>query len=411
MITTTHTDLSTDYTRHSLHYQLLPHREDVVPVAVGVIRQQDQVLLAWRNARQHQGDRYEFPGGKVDAGESPAQALVRELQEELGIEVTHFRPMQRLTFHYPEKTVCLYVFLVEGFSGEPEGQEGQALSWVSMEELPLLRFPDANAAIVRAVSLPWIYRISPAVTLPASDSRTISDSKTITDSDPRHQWEPKFHQSVETVCKTLPEHSVVYLRQPEWPVELVPIVVPGIQQHRPDLSLGISLSWWHALQHSPAFNPNSYLNSDLKSEQTCGQNTDKNNDQNTDANTVLTPRKPITSIHLSHSTLMMQSPASMAQLRTELASAGNSQCWIVASVHDETSIQQANALGVDAVFLGNVQATPTHPGKLGLGWSAFARLAASAECPVYALGGMSEATLDTAQQHGAWGIAGIRLAD
>lgn len=377
MITTTHTELSTDYTRHSLHYQLLPHREDVVPVAVGVIRQQDQVLLAWRNARQHQGDRYEFPGGKVDAGESPAQALVRELQEELGIEVTHFRPMQRLTFHYPEKTVCLYVFLVEGFSGEPEGQEGQALSWVSMAELPLLRFPDANAAIVRAVSLPWIYRISPAVTLPASDSKTISDLE------PSHQWEQKFHQSVETVCKTLPEHSVVYLRQPEWPVELVPIVVPGIQQHRPDLSLGISLSWWHALQHSPAFNP------------TTGPQ----------------PRKPISAIHLSHSTLMMQSPASMAQLRAELASAGNAQCWIVASVHDETSIQQANALGVDAVFLGNVQATPTHPGKLGLGWSAFAKLAASAECPVYALGGMSEPTLDTAQQHGAWGIAGIRLAD
>ena len=133
----------------------------VVDVAVGLIVQGHQALIAWRGGERHQGDRYEFAGGKVDQGETPAQALVRELHEELGIVVTHQQFLQRLTYAYPEKTVRLHVYRVDQFTGTPHGREGQPLLWVALDQLDQYQFPDANAPIVRAAQLPCHYVISP----------------------------------------------------------------------------------------------------------------------------------------------------------------------------------------------------------------------------------------------------------
>ena len=120
----------------------------LIDVAVGVIVNGHNVLLSKRAAHLHQGDKWEFPGGKIEAGEQLADALTRELNEELGITVETQTPWFSLTFDYPEKTVRLNMAVVTEFSGNPHGREGQPVEWVSIDTLHTLVFPDANQPII-----------------------------------------------------------------------------------------------------------------------------------------------------------------------------------------------------------------------------------------------------------------------
>ena len=124
-------------------------------VAVGVIYRQGQVCIAKRHSNQHQGGLWEFPGGKVESGETAVSALVRELQEELGIDVditeTMPQPLIEVVHQYPDKKVRLDTFVIEHFSGEPKGMEQQPVQWVAVKDLNTYAFPDANVAIVNAV--------------------------------------------------------------------------------------------------------------------------------------------------------------------------------------------------------------------------------------------------------------------
>ena len=133
-----------------------------VHVAAAVIRGTDgKILIARRADAQHQGGLWEFPGGKVEAGESVEAALGRELQEELGIVVSAARPLIKVQHDYPDKQVLLDVWEVSAFSGEPRGVEGQPLAWVSARDLPNYEFPAANQPIVTAARLPDQYLITP----------------------------------------------------------------------------------------------------------------------------------------------------------------------------------------------------------------------------------------------------------
>ncbi len=123
-------------------------------VAVAVIEDGGRILLARRPPQAHQGDRWEFPGGKVEPGETVVAALARELEEELGITPRRYRPLLRLRHDYPERAVRLDVWKVTAFDGVPEGREGQPLRWVTADALPHQHLPDANRPIVTAVRLP-----------------------------------------------------------------------------------------------------------------------------------------------------------------------------------------------------------------------------------------------------------------
>lgn len=130
-------------------------------VVAAVIRREGRILIAQRPRDKHMGGLWEFPGGKVEPGEPPRQALVRELGEELGIAPADCAPLIRISHDYPDKAVCLDVWEVTAFSGEPHGREGQAVRWVTPEELPGFDFPAANRPIVTAARLPGRYLISP----------------------------------------------------------------------------------------------------------------------------------------------------------------------------------------------------------------------------------------------------------
>jgi 8-oxo-dGTP diphosphatase len=125
-----------------------------VHVAVGVIfNPKGQLLIARRHDDAHQGGLWEFPGGKVESGETVGDALARELREELGIvvHVSSCTQLLEIRHDYTDKVVLLDVWTVSGFDGEPVGKEGQPLRWVEPQALPEYEFPAANAAIVDTI--------------------------------------------------------------------------------------------------------------------------------------------------------------------------------------------------------------------------------------------------------------------
>lgn len=126
-----------------------------VHVAVAVITNaRGEVLIARRPDHVHQGGLWEFPGGKVEPGETVVHALNRELREELGITAERASPLIRVAHAYPDKSVLLDVWRVASIHGEPHGREGQPVRWVAPEWLLDIAFPAANAPIVTAVRLP-----------------------------------------------------------------------------------------------------------------------------------------------------------------------------------------------------------------------------------------------------------------
>lgn len=144
-------------------------------VVAAVIRSEGKILIAQRAADAHQGGLWEFPGGKVEAGETAVAALRRELEEELGIIATAYRPLIRVAHDYPDKSVCLDVWEVSAFSGRAHGREGQPLRWVAPEELPAHVFPAANQPIVAAARLPARYLITPDALEPADYLRWLDE--------------------------------------------------------------------------------------------------------------------------------------------------------------------------------------------------------------------------------------------
>ena len=122
-----------------------------IDVVAGVIFDDSgrQVLLALRKPEQHQGNRWEFPGGKLEEGEALQDGLVRELREEIGIVATQCQPRTIIEHSYPDKQVRLHFWDVTAFDGEPVGCEGQTLQWLALAELGSLEFPEANQAIVK----------------------------------------------------------------------------------------------------------------------------------------------------------------------------------------------------------------------------------------------------------------------
>lgn len=119
-----------------------------IEVAAGLLFQHGRLLLTQRPAGTHLAGLWEFPGGKREPGESWEQCLVRELQEELGIEVRVLECVSDHTHAYPDRTIRLRFYRCRLEKGEPAGLDGQQWRWVRREELAGLAFPPADAALI-----------------------------------------------------------------------------------------------------------------------------------------------------------------------------------------------------------------------------------------------------------------------
>lgn len=122
-------------------------------VAVCLINEDGKVLLAERPKSKHMGGRYEFPGGKVEAGERPEAALARELKEELGISCGSLEPLTFCSHAYETFHLLMPLYQCRSWDGKLEGKEGQRLVWADAEELESYEMPPADLPL-----LPFVKR-------------------------------------------------------------------------------------------------------------------------------------------------------------------------------------------------------------------------------------------------------------
>jgi 8-oxo-dGTP diphosphatase len=313
----------------------MPDYSGYLHVAAAVIEDgAGRILLARRPAHLHQGGLWEFPGGKVEAGEAVSGALARELKEELGIRVTRAAPLIRIPYAYPDRRVLLDVWRVSAYEGAAYGAEGQVVKWVERKRLRDYAFPAANRPIVAAAMLPARYLITPdpgtADTWPAFLSHL----------------QARMGQGIRLV-----QLRAKQLNGAEYG-ELARRVI----------ALGREYGTTVMLNTSPAFA------------------------RELDAD----------GLHLSS-----------RSLRTLQERPLGAERWLAASCHNLAELRHAMAIGVDFAVLSPVKPTTSHPGARALGWDAFHRMTEHSGIPLYALGGMSEADIDTARAQGGQGIAAI----
>ena len=137
-------------------------KSTAIHVVAGVIRDGDgRVLLTQRPPGKHLAGLWEFPGGKREPGESPEDALRRELHEEIGIAAGALHRVICFPWDYAEKSIFLDVYEIVDFCGLPHGREGQAIRWELPDDLQAIPMPSADAPVVSALRLPERYAITP----------------------------------------------------------------------------------------------------------------------------------------------------------------------------------------------------------------------------------------------------------
>jgi 8-oxo-dGTP diphosphatase len=126
----------------------------VIDVSAALIFRDGRLLITQRHAKSHLGGLWEFPGGKREPGETFEACLVREISEELGVEISVGTLYEEIRHDYPEKSVHLKFFLCRLVSGEPQPLDCAAVRWVGQGELDAFEFPAADAQLLEKLKSP-----------------------------------------------------------------------------------------------------------------------------------------------------------------------------------------------------------------------------------------------------------------
>jgi len=335
----------------------------IVEVAAAVLQRPDGAfLLAQRPPDKIWAGYWEFPGGKVEPGETAYHALVRELHEELGITVQTAYPWLTRVFTYPHATVRLNFFRVTAWSGELHPHEGQEFSW--QQQKGVLPYAPTDARIVGA------YGNTPnRVTRPLEGNITVSP--------------------------VLPANAPI-LRALELPALYAISNVAGLGEKEFMLRLEAALhKGLRMLQLREKQLAREKLR-DLalrvvKLAHTCGAKVLINGEAEL-AQEIGADGVQLTGVQLAE---LRERP----QIN-----------WCGASCHNIAELRRAEELGCDFALLSPVLPTLSHPGAPHLGWEKFATIAAGSSIPVFALGGLNVEDAEMAWQHGAHGLALLRQA-
>lgn len=320
-----------------------------------------EVLLAQRAATAHLGGTWEFPGGKADDEETDAQALARELAEELGLNLCAqtlsarvIKLLQR-QFDYPDRQVSIGAYVLSLTANEVaavHGREGQVVRWVHPDAIDALVTPAANAPLIAALRWPAAWHICPDLTDSATDQQALL------------RW-------LALRCAGAAEHLAdqsmstsrgVVLRLPRWPV------APYITLARQVLTI-------------------------------C---------QAADVPLLLHGHVEACQAMAAFGFHARQSQAAQWQQQgLRKAEILPTDYRLAVACHSADELGVAEAVAADWAWLSPVLATPSHPEQIGLGWPAWAALVQHVKLPVYALGGLQPDMAAMARAYGGVGVAGI----
>src|SRR5271170_6437119 len=130
-----------------------------VEVSAALIFRHGKLLITQRHAKSHLGGLWEFPGGKREPGETFEQCLVREIREELGVQISVGKLFEEIAHDYPEKSVHLKFFICELLSGEPQPLDCAAVKWIEKAELANFEFPAADAQLLEKLKASLEFRL------------------------------------------------------------------------------------------------------------------------------------------------------------------------------------------------------------------------------------------------------------
>ena len=322
--------------------------QNALHVAVVVILKGNNVLIAKRAKSTHQGGLWEFPGGKVEAGESIETACLREIQEELGIRLVESRPLIKISHHYEDKSVLLEVRLCTAFEGRvyqldaafdnQYGLEGQRVKWIKLNQLDHYQFPEANQGIIKALILADKYVISPDCP------------------------ESEIEQFIEQFRENCRYYSLIQLRVKSLKGEQLQFLLESCTAIAQKENVKI------------------VLNSD------CINMLDEQ---------INYDGIHLTSTHLSDNDFIYS-------IRQRFPT-----IMISASCHQNSDIERANRCKLNFIVISPVHKTMSHIHQSPLGWERFEALTNRANMPCFALGGMQKKDVCLAQKHGGQGIAAI----
>lgn len=306
----------------------------IVEVAAAVILRPDgSFLLGRRPPGGFYAGYWEFPGGKVEANETPHDALLRELHEELGITVETAYPWITREFSYEHAQVRLHFFRVLSWAGELQDLQHDALEWQRPDTVTVAPLLPANAPVLAALALPDFYAIS-------------------------HAGEIGVDHQLKALVQALDRG-----------LRLVQLRETGLAT--PQRAAFV----YAAVDLCRSFGARVLVNTDMALASNAGAD----------------------GVHLAATQLLSLSRRPDFPL-------------VAASCHDARELAHARRLGLDFVVLGPVRTTASHPGQPGMGWDAFAGLAADYPLPIFALGGLAREDREAAWAAGAHGIAAIRAA-
>ncbi|AVP95925.1 Nudix family hydrolase [Ahniella affigens] len=293
-----------------------------------------RVLIAKRPAHKHHGGCWEFPGGKLESGESVGDGLARELREELGIAVTTSARIGLVVEPRPQHELHLIVQRVLAWSGSPQALEHSDIAWCQPNELQRFHLAPADRRIAQWLCAPAQLAVTPG-------PESLSDS----------EWPARIdlalRRGAERVHFRGGAHS--WAQHPDGLARLI------AQVHAAGLTV--------ALHDLPELAVSLYVDA----------------------------------LHLS------ERCARQFESRADIGWPG----LLGISVHADTDSDWIRRVQPDYLLLGQVHGTPSHPDRQGMGWARFAELAAAYCAPVYAIGGVGPADLQSAKTHGALGVASI----
>src|SRR5271170_1629177 len=125
-----------------------------IEVSAALIFRDGKLLITRRHAKSHLGGLWEFPGGKREPGEAFEQCLVREIREELGVQISVGELFEEIVHDYPEKSVHLKFFVCKLLSGEPQPLDCAAVKWIEKPEVDAHQFPAADVRLLKKLKDP-----------------------------------------------------------------------------------------------------------------------------------------------------------------------------------------------------------------------------------------------------------------